>query len=145
MSESYLGFANSSLGSRLARLLGLPQPLPLERYQAGAPVIQGAVLVGAAGNPELLPALALCFQAMGATTVAHSSVAAQWVIHANATGMMSGRWGVADQAGEKVKALVLDATGLADSRSRLRSHNMPTPPRAALAPGMPTSFSSVAQ
>ena len=115
MSDSYLGFANSSLGSRLASLLGLPQPLPLERYQAGAPVIQGAVLVGAAGNPELLPALALCFQAMGATTVAHSSVAAQWVIHANATGMMSGRWGVADQAGEKVKALVLDATGLADS------------------------------
>ena len=30
MSDSYLDFANSALGSRIAAMLGLPQPVPLE-------------------------------------------------------------------------------------------------------------------
>jgi 3-oxoacyl-[acyl-carrier protein] reductase len=34
---------------------------------------------------------------------------------ANDAGLVTGRWGVADQPGEKVKALVFDATGLDDS------------------------------
>ena len=114
MSDSYLGFANSSLGSRIATLLGLPQPLPLERYRGESALIDGAVLVSGAGEPELLPVLARCFKAMGVASIAHRSLP-QWVVQANAVGMMSGRWGVADQAGEKVKALVLDATGLSDS------------------------------
>ncbi len=39
MTDSYLGFANSPIGSRLAAALGLPQPLPLERFKSGQPVI----------------------------------------------------------------------------------------------------------
>ena len=114
MNDSYLGFANSTLGSRIAAMLGLPQPLPLERFKPGQPVVKGGVLIGGGGNPQLLGALVAAFKSMGAQTVAHKSLP-QWLSMANDAGMMSGRWGVANQAGEKVKALVFDATGLTDS------------------------------
>ena len=114
MNDSYLGFANSTLGSRIAAMLGLPQPLPLERFKPGQPVIKGGVLLGGGENPQLLSALVAAFKSMAAQTVAHKSLP-QWVGLANGAGMMTGRWGVADQAGEKVKALVFDATGLTDS------------------------------
>ncbi len=114
MNDSYLGFANSTLGSRIAAMLGLPQPLPLERFKPGQPVIKGGVLLGGGANPQLLNALVSAFKGMGAQTVAHKSLP-QWMGLANEAGMMTGRWGVADQPGEKVKALVFDASGLTDS------------------------------
>ena len=114
MNDSYLGFANSTLGSRIAAMLGLPQPLPLERFKPGQPVIKGGVLLGGGANPQLLNALVSAFKGMGAQTVSHKSLP-QWMGLANEAGMMTGRWGVADQPGEKVKALVFDATGLTDS------------------------------
>lgn len=52
MTDSYLGFTSSPLGSRIAAMLGLPQPVPLERYQPGQPLIRGSVLVGAGPNPS---------------------------------------------------------------------------------------------
>src|SRR5690606_893510 len=50
MKDGYLDFANSSVGAKLVDALGLPKPLPLERYQAGQPVVQGTVLIG--GNAD---------------------------------------------------------------------------------------------
>lgn len=114
MTDSYLDFANSNLGARIAQTLGLPQPLPLERYRADQPVIKGSVLLAAGGVPELLPTLAGFFKSMAVQTLAHKSLP-QWVIVANQAGLMTGRWGVEDKAGEKVKALVFDATGMVDS------------------------------
>ncbi|MFZ1605687.1 MAG: 3-oxoacyl-ACP reductase [Rhodoferax sp.] len=114
MTDSYLGFTSSPLGSRIAAMLGLPQPVPLERYQPGQPLIRGSVLVGAGPNPQLLGALAHVFKSIGVQTVAHRDVP-QWMGLANPMGMMTGRWGTDDQPGEKVKALVFDATGLTDS------------------------------
>lgn len=114
MSDSYLGFANSPIGSRIATMLGLPQPLPLERYQPEQPVVKGSVLLGAGASPQLTQALADCLGSMGANTVGHRSLP-QWTMIANQAGMMTGRWGVDAKPGEKVKALVFDATGMQDS------------------------------
>ena len=114
MSDSYLEFANSAAGAWLARALGLPKPLVLERYAAGQPVIKGSVLVGGGGEPQLLVQLAAAFKSMGAQTLAHARLP-QWMPVANQAGMMTGRWGVDGQLGEKVKALVFDATGMDDS------------------------------
>lgn len=114
MKDSYLNFANTGFGSTLAGMLGLPKPLLLERYRPGQPVVTGSVLVGAGGTPELLDALLAVFKSINAQTVAHAQLP-QWTAMANAAGMMTGRWGVADQPGEKVKALVFDATGMDDS------------------------------
>ncbi len=114
MTDSYLNFANSALGAKLASTLGLPQPRVLERYRAGQAVVQGTVLVGGNAQSALLPALAQCFKSVNAHTLAHRQLP-QWLALANAAGLMSGRWGIEDQPGEKVKALVFDATGLSDS------------------------------
>ncbi len=114
MNDSYLQFANSPFGAKLADTLGLPKPLKLERFKAGAPVIKGTVLVGGGGEPQLLQALADALRSMGAQTVAHSQLP-QWTPLANKAGLMTGRWDIDGKPGEKVKALVFDATGLTDS------------------------------
>ena len=114
MSDSYLNFANSALGAKLADLLGLPKPMVLDRYQAGQPVVKGAVLLGGGGEPQMLAALAAAFKSMQVQTVAHAQLP-QWTPVANQAGLMTGRWGVDGAPGEKVKALVFDATGLTDS------------------------------
>ncbi len=114
MTDSYLGFANSPLGSRVASALGLPQPLPLERYKPGQAVIRGNVLVGAGPAPRLLVTLAAAFKAMDAQVVAHEGLP-QWTAIGNQAGLMTGRWGTDGKPGVKVKALVFDATGMVDS------------------------------
>ena len=114
MTDTYLNFANSPFGAKLAESLGLPKPLKLERYKPGQPVIKGTVLVGGGGQPQLLETLASFFQSIGAQTVAHSQLP-QWTPLANKAGLMTGRWDADGKPGAKVKALVFDATGLTDS------------------------------
>jgi 3-oxoacyl-[acyl-carrier protein] reductase len=114
MNDSYLKFANSPVGNWLANALGLPKPLPLERFVEGAPLINGSVLIGAGPNPALLGVLAQVLRDMKALSVAHAELP-QWMDIANQAGMMSGRWGSDGQPGEKLKALVFDATGMTDS------------------------------
>lgn len=114
MADFYLNFANSAFGGKLADVLGLPKPVTLERFAAGQAVMQGSALLGGGKYPQLLPALAASFQAMGVQTLAHAQLS-QWMPVANQAGLMTGRWGAQGQPGEKVKALVFDATGLTDS------------------------------
>jgi 3-oxoacyl-[acyl-carrier protein] reductase len=114
MNDSYLDFANSALGAWLTNALGLPKPLVLERYTAGQPVIKGSVLLGGGGEPQLLQVLAATLKSMDAQTLAHARLP-QWMSVANKAGLMTGRWGVDGQPGEKVKGLVFDATGMDDS------------------------------
>jgi 3-oxoacyl-[acyl-carrier protein] reductase len=114
MSDSYLNFANSPWGAKLTETLGLPKPLVLERYEAGQPVVRGSILVGGTVDSALLPALAQIFKSIGANTLAHRQLP-HWMGAANHAGLMTGRWGHEDQPGEKVKALVFDATGMTDS------------------------------
>ena len=114
MNDSYIDFANSPIGSRLAKALGLPKPIVLERFKEGDPVIKGTVLLGGGRDPQLLDVFAIILKAIGAQVVAHAQLP-QWLPIANNAGLMSGRWGVDGQPGEKVKALVFDATGMDDS------------------------------
>ena len=67
MHDSYIDFANSTVGSRITALLGLPAPLPLERYRADQPVIKGTVLLGAGPQPQLLETLAAALHSMQST------------------------------------------------------------------------------
>jgi 3-oxoacyl-[acyl-carrier protein] reductase len=43
--DSYTHLVNQPLGRRLAKVLGLPQPVALRRHQPGAPLVDGSVLV----------------------------------------------------------------------------------------------------
>lgn len=51
MSDRYLNFANTPAGRRLVGALGLPAPLPLERWVAGRNrPLEGALLIGGEGD-----------------------------------------------------------------------------------------------
>ncbi len=88
MSDRYSQVVNAPVVSTIARQLGLPQPVSLDRYKEGAPVVSGPVLSGAAPGGRLeryLPAFLDSIKAERAGTEG------------------------------KAKALVFDATGIADS------------------------------
>ena len=88
MSDRYSQLVNAPVVSTIARQLGLPQPVELDRYRPGAPVVSGPVLSGAAPGGRLGKPLAACLDAIRA-----------------------------ERAGAEgpAKALVFDATGIADS------------------------------
>jgi 3-oxoacyl-[acyl-carrier protein] reductase len=112
MSDAYLAFSNSRLGSFISSMLGLPQPQRLRRFRAHQPVIEGELLVGAGPRPQWLETIAKACAAMQCNTVAHDSLP-NWTALANAAGMMSGRWAGDDSPGARVAALLFDASGLA--------------------------------
>jgi 3-oxoacyl-[acyl-carrier protein] reductase len=88
MADRYSQVVNAPLVGTIAKQLGLPQPVSLDRYQEGQPVVSGPVLSGAA------PASRLTKQIAGVL----DSIKAE----------RAGTEG-------KAKALVFDATGIAES------------------------------
>lgn len=90
MSDLYSQVVNSLPGRLIAPRLGLPQPAKLERHAPGAPVLDGAALVGAAPGGRLGGQLDRLLGEIGA-------------IRADAGSEQS------------VKALLFDAAGIADS------------------------------
>jgi len=89
VSDLYSQVVNSAPGRFLASRVGLPQPAKLERHEPGAPVISGAVLAGAAPRGRLGKQVERLLGAIGAARPETSEA--------------------------RVKALVFDATGIADS------------------------------
>ncbi|MEI2712928.1 MAG: 3-oxoacyl-ACP reductase [Nocardioides sp.] len=58
MSDFYADFTGSALGKLLVKNLGLPNPMPLDRYTAGDPLVDGIVGLGGTGRlAESLPGL----------------------------------------------------------------------------------------
>ena len=58
MTDRYQDFVSSSLGQLLVKNLGLPNPVALDRYVAGSPLVDGTVVVGGAGRlVEHLPGI----------------------------------------------------------------------------------------
>jgi 3-oxoacyl-[acyl-carrier protein] reductase len=86
MSDRYQEFVQTSLGQILVKNLGLPNPVELERYVEGAPLVEGTVAVGGIGRlVESLPGLLDTLGIASTTTT---------------------------DAAETYKGLVFDATGL---------------------------------
>jgi 3-oxoacyl-[acyl-carrier protein] reductase len=88
MADRYQQLINTPIGQIVSKQVGLPSPVKLERYQAGQPVIDGPVLLGAAPGSAHADRTAAVLGAIGAEVV---------------------------PAGESFKALVFDATGIASS------------------------------
>ena len=92
MSDRYQDFTRSAVGRVLVSQLGLPDPVPLERYVAGAPLVDG--LVGVGGTGRLVDSLPGLLDQAG---IAHVSP------------------GGADA--RQLKGLVFDASGITDTKS----------------------------
>ena len=88
MADRYSQVVNAPLVGTIAKQLGLPQPVSLDRYQEGQPVVSGPVLADGAPAGRLGKAVAGVLDSIKAE-------------RAGAEG--------------KAKALVFDATGIADS------------------------------
>jgi 3-oxoacyl-[acyl-carrier protein] reductase len=88
MPDRYSQLVNAPVIATVAKQVGLPQPVDLDRYKSGAPVVSGPVLSGAAPGGRLSRAVAALLDQIGAE-------------RAGAEG--------------KAKALVFDASGIADS------------------------------
>ena len=92
-SDFYRAFTSSAIGRFLATNLGLPQPTKLERYVAGAPLVDGTVVVGGTGRlAESLPGI---LDTLG--------IASTDQVNATA------------EQGARFKGLVFDATGITTS------------------------------
>ena len=89
MSDRYAQVVNSLPGRLVASRVGLPQPVKLDRQTAGAPTVFGPVLIGGAPGGRLASDVERVLKEAGAAR--------------------------AGEGEERVKALVFDATGIADS------------------------------
>ncbi|HJQ03943.1 MAG TPA: 3-oxoacyl-ACP reductase [Nocardioides sp.] len=101
MSDKYQGFVSSPIGKILVKNLGLPNPVKLDRYTAGDPLVQGTVLVGGRGRlAESLPGL------LDGLGIASATAQAE---------------------GEKYKGLVFDATGITSTADLVALQEFFTP------------------
>src|SRR3954452_25222239 len=89
MSDRYSSLIHTPVGQMLAKNLGLPNPVDLQRYSEGDPVTPGTVLVG--GNGRLREPLTGALGDLGVTFVD------------------------APTEGARFKGLVYDASGLTSS------------------------------
>ena len=88
MTDRYQDFVSSSLGQLLVKNLGLPNPVALDRYVAGSPLVDGTVVGGGAGRlVEHLPGILNTLDIETVTTT---------------------------EADTRYRGLVFDATGLTD-------------------------------
>ena len=57
MSDRYGELVQSGLGKTVAKNLGLPTPIKLDRFEMGQPVVRGEVALGTVGDSMLTEAL----------------------------------------------------------------------------------------
>ena len=107
MSDRYAQLVNAPVVSTLARQVGLPRPVALDRYEPGAPIVAGPVLSGAAPGGRLERPLKAALDSVGAE-------------RAGAEG--------------RAKALVFDASGIADSTELVELQRFFYPAVGRLAP-----------
>jgi 3-oxoacyl-[acyl-carrier protein] reductase len=108
VSDWYRDFANSGVGSAIAKQLGLPRPAVLRRYEPGAPLLTGPAVVGTAGEGRLLKPLTKVLEDAGGTVL--SPVVAD---------------GGTD--GERLAAVLLDATGVTGPADLAAAHGFLAP------------------
>src|SRR3954471_3971010 len=89
VSDWYRNFANSGVGTTITKQLGLPRPAVLRRYEPGQPLLPGPAVVGSAGAGRLREQVTALLEDAGVTVAPDGS-----------------------SDGEKLGAVVLDATGL---------------------------------
>jgi 3-oxoacyl-[acyl-carrier protein] reductase len=92
MADRYQQLVNTPIGRMVTKQVGLPVPEPLERYEPGQPVVSGTVLVGAAPGGRLHDTVRAALDSVGAEVAVRGT-----------------------HEGETFKALVFDATGIAES------------------------------
>jgi 3-oxoacyl-[acyl-carrier protein] reductase len=108
MTDRYQSFSSSPIGQLFVKNLGLPDPVRLERYSAGGPLVEGTVVVG--GSGRLVDVVPTTLDGLG---IASTVVAAE---------------------GEKYKGIVFDATGITSAEGLVALQQFFTPLLRSLKP-----------
>ncbi len=109
MTDQYQTFAKSPIGKFVIKNLGLPSPIQLDRFTAGQPVINGAVLFGAAPNSSLAGQISQVLSNIHADAYAGDNAELQQA--AAKAGLNLRAFNQGDKE-SKFKALVFDASGI---------------------------------
>jgi 3-oxoacyl-[acyl-carrier protein] reductase len=120
MSDRYQAFANSPFGKLIIKNLGLPMPLELDRYEAGKPLVNGAVLLGAAPNSSLSGAISDVLVSIHADTYAGNNSELQQT--AAQAGLNLRAFNSGDKE-SRFKAFVFDASGIENSEQLIELYN----------------------
>src|SRR3954447_20496952 len=114
-SDRYQQLTQSAPGRFISKRLGLPQPVPLRRYEPGQPLLDAPALVGAAEGGRLLGSITKVLKA----TNSEAYVTPQGEAKAAATAAKLGPTIWNGDAGEDADltfgALIFDATGIAST------------------------------
>jgi 3-oxoacyl-[acyl-carrier protein] reductase len=113
MADHYSQLVNNPLGGFVAKNLGLPRPVELDRYEPGAPLIDGRVLTGSAPGGRCGAELAAVVAAAG--TAVDSRLDDPIRTELGAAGIDAGVWNPDAPGEQRWKGLVLDATGIGAS------------------------------
>jgi 3-oxoacyl-[acyl-carrier protein] reductase len=114
MADRYQQLVNTPIGRIVSKQIGLPTPTPLERYQPGKPVIDGPVLLGASSGGTLVGPVAGVLAAVQAEV--HTPLqeeARQAAADADIEASIFNPEVATEE--DNFKALVFDASGIADS------------------------------
>ena len=101
MSTRYQSLIGTPVGQMLAKNLGLPNPVKLERYEEGAPLVSGTVLVG--GDGRLASTVVTMLDDLGISSVRSA------------------------EGEQQYKGLVFDATGITTSADLVELQRFFTP------------------
>ena len=111
--DLYSQVVNSRIGGFVAGNVGLPQPVDLDRYEPGEPLIDGEVLLGAAPGGRLAGPVARVLAGAGASVRTQLDDEARTA--AGEAGLDAGVWNPEAASDARFKALVFDASGIAES------------------------------
>jgi 3-oxoacyl-[acyl-carrier protein] reductase len=115
MADRYQQLINTPIGRIVSKQVGLPNPVRLERYEVGQPVIDGPVLLGAAeGSGPIVGAVARTLASIGAEV--HTPLDGPAREAAAGAELDAGVFNAdATPSDVTFKALVFDASGIATS------------------------------
>jgi 3-oxoacyl-[acyl-carrier protein] reductase len=112
MSDRYSQLVNLPVAGDLAKRIGLPKPVPLDRYEPGDPLIKGRVLLGGAGRVAAAIARVLAEADVDSATALDDPVR-DVVAEAGLDAAVFNPQAPADQ---RFKALVFDATVIENTK-----------------------------
>jgi len=111
--DRYTQLVNTPVGGAIAKQVGLPKPVPLKRFAAGRPVVEGKVLVGGAPGGRLAVPLVRVLAEVGAD--ASTPLRPDLRAAAAEAGLDASPWTPKAAVDHRYGALVFDATGIAES------------------------------
>ena len=112
MTDQYQAFAKSTIGKLVIKNLGLPSPTFLDRFVSATPVVQGAVLFGAASSSSLSGSIAQVLANIHANAYAGNNAELQQA--AAKVGLNLNAFNEGDKE-SKFKVVVFDASGIESS------------------------------